>query len=309
MTEPFGPFLSRVFPRSIVLAFSLSLPAARAQDASPLPWEQRLQLHQPPPPPPPPAQFLQICALCHGNDGRGSDRAPSLVNAPDLRAVSASAIADIIQKGKSRMPALPLPPADTQVLAAYVLALNMTGMAPMAGDPKAGEAIFFGRGQCSTCHIAEGRGSSLGPDLSDVAQTLGPGELIQSLADPRARIATGYAIVSVEMNDRTSLRGFARAQGEHDLVLQTSDGKLHLLLDTEYQVDHAGPAGRHARLRGNGRRAARPARLSQPAQRSRDRAADRAAKAPVSPAEVDAITHPEAGGLADLQWHGGRKPP
>jgi PQQ-dependent dehydrogenase (methanol/ethanol family) len=294
MTEPFGPFLSRVFPRSIVLAFSLSLPAARAQDASPLPWEQRLQLHQPPPPPPPPAQFLQICALCHGNDGRGSDRAPSLVNAPDLRAVSASAIADIIQKGKSRMPALPLPPADTQVLAAYVLALNMTGMAPMAGDPKAGEAIFFGRGQCSTCHIAEGRGSSLGPDLSDVAQTLGPGELIQSLADPRARIATGYAIVSVEMNDRTTLRGFARAQGEHDLVLQTSDGKLHLLLDTEYQAITPDP------------QAAMPAFAGTDDER-RDLLAFlsrlngvgvgplTAPEAPVSPAEVDAITHPKRG--------------
>jgi PQQ-dependent dehydrogenase (methanol/ethanol family) len=211
------------------------MPAAWAQEAGPMPWEQRQQLPQPPPPPPPPPQFLQSCALCHGNDARGTDRAPNLANAADLHAVGVGAIVDILQKGKGRMPALPLPPADLQVLASYVRALNTTAMVPMAGDPKAGESIFFGSGRCDACHIAEGRGNSLGPDLSDIAEKLTREELTQSLADPGARIAAGYATVTVEMNDGGSLRGFARAQGNHDLVLQTSDGKLRLLGDGEYR--------------------------------------------------------------------------
>ncbi len=218
------------------IALSLSCAAAWAQEVGPLPWEQRLQLHQPPPPPPPPPPFLQICALCHGNDARGTDRAPALANAPDLRNTPVAGIADIIQKGKGRMPALPLPPADVQVLAAYVRALNATGMTPLPGDPKAGEALFFGRGRCDACHLAGGRGRSIGPDLSDAAQRLSVEELQQALDDPNARITPGYGRVTVAMNDGRALRGFARAQGNHDLVLQTPDGQLQLLLDREYRT-------------------------------------------------------------------------
>ena len=42
-------------------------------------------------------------------------------------------------------------------------------------------------------------------------------------------------MASVRLRDGTVLRGFLRSQGKHDLQLQTLDGHLHLLLDTEYQ--------------------------------------------------------------------------
>jgi PQQ-dependent dehydrogenase (methanol/ethanol family) len=259
-----------------------------------MPWEQRLQLPQPPPSPPPPPQFIQTCALCHGNDARGTDRAPNLANAADLRALGVSAIVDILQKGKGRMPALPLPPADLQVLASYVRALNTTAMAPMAGDPKAGESIFFGSGRCGACHIAGGRGRSLGPDLSDIAEKLTQEELMQSLADPGARITAGYTTVAVDMNDGRSLRGFARAQGDHDLILQTGDGKLHLLRDSEYRAIIPDS------------RAAMPAFSGTDAER-RDLLAylsrlvgvgtgpSTAPQAPVPASDVAAITHPRRG--------------
>ena len=259
-----------------------------------MPWEQRQLLPKRPPPPPPPAQFQQICALCHGNDARGTDRAPALISTPDLHKVSAGAIADIIQKGKGRMPALPLPSSDVQVLAAYVVALNVTAMAPMAGDAKAGEALFFGGARCYTCHIAGGRGSSLGPDLSDVAEKLTPEDLMQSLSDPGARITDGYRMVTVAMNDGSSLQGFARAQGSGDLVLQTADGRLRLLLDREYRSVKPDP------------RAAMPAFSGTGAER-RDLLAFlsrldevgagplTAPQTPVSPAEIAAIMHPKAG--------------
>ena len=185
---------------------------------------------------PAPPQFAQICALCHGADARGTDRAPSLVNDDHLRTMAVGDIADIIQKGKGKMPAFPLPQPDVQALARYLQFLNSTGAeGPAPGDPVAGERTFFGAGQCSSCHIAKGRGSSYGPDLSNVSGRLRLAELGQKLADPSAQIAAGYGIVTVGMNDGSSLRGFARAQGSHDLVLQTDDGRLHLLVDSEYR--------------------------------------------------------------------------
>ena len=57
-------------------------------------------------------------------------------------------------------------------------------------------------------------------------------------------MTAGYEPVAVELNDGSKLQGFSRARGSHDVVLQTSDGKLHLLLDSQYRnvVPDARPA-------------------------------------------------------------------
>jgi len=243
----------------------------------------------------PPPLFAQICALCHGGDAHGTDRAPSLVNTDHLRGVSESDIMDIIQKGKGKMPALPLGPGDAAALAHYVIQLNTTGTGPaVAGDPQEGQRIFFGAGHCADCHIARGLGSSLGPNLSNVANKLRLPELIQALTNPGARITDGYQSVTVTLNDGSTVTGFARAQGSHDLVLQAKDGKLRLLLDTEYQTVtpdpepampvFAGTADQRqdliaflTRLNGVG-----DGPLA-------------AAPAPVAAADMDAISHPKAG--------------
>lgn len=71
-------------------------------------------------------------------------------------------------------------------------------------NPEAGEAIYWGKGKCSTCHSIGKRGSSIrGPNHEDVFLTaserlaeLGleaPTEyLVQSIADPEAYVVEGY---------------------------------------------------------------------------------------------------------------------
>jgi len=185
----------------------------------------------------PPQLFTRTCALCHGADARGTDRAPSLVNSATLRNMPDSDISEIIRKGKAKMPAFPLPAADIDALTRYVRLLSPAESAiAVAGDPKAGERSFFGSSQCSTCHMAQGRGSVNGPDLSNVGRRLRLEELKQSLTDPDAKIADGWGAVSATLNDGRTLHGFARAEGSHDLVLQTNDGRLHLLIDNEYKA-------------------------------------------------------------------------
>ena len=239
--------------------------------------------------------FAQTCALCHGGDGRGTDRAPSLVNNEHLRGISESEISDIIRKGKAKMPALPLPPAQIEALTRYVRRLNATGSeVAVAGDPTAGERIFFGAGLCSTCHLARGRGNSNGPDLSNVAQRLNLDQLKQSFVDPSARITAGYDTVSVKLNDGISLQGFVRAQGSHDLVLQTNDGRLHLLLDNEYQAVTPDPHSAMPAFSGT-----EDQQRDLVAFMSRLRGVDvgplSEPPAPVTQATIDAITHPKKG--------------
>jgi putative heme-binding domain-containing protein len=133
------------------------------------------------------------------------------------------------------MPAFSLPEDQLTLLADYVRSLNATAFeAKPPGDVTACERFFFGAGNCASCHSVGGRGGSNGPDLSNVAQLLTLSELQQSLTDPSARIAPGYAIVDVTLKNGQSLRGFARSRGSHDLQLETPDGVMHFLSDKDY---------------------------------------------------------------------------
>ncbi len=183
-----------------------------------------------------PAQFAQTCAVCHGGDALGTDRAPALRNSRQLRGASEQAIANVIKNGRGNMPAFSsLPDTQIQELATFVRSMNADAfdMKP-AGDTAAGAKMFFGSAHCSECHTAQGRGGANGPDLSRIGRQATLSELEQSLQQPDARIATGYGLVEVKLRNGTSLRGFARSQGSHDLQLQTHDGRLHLLADDEY---------------------------------------------------------------------------
>ena len=186
---------------------------------------------------PQPPLFEENCTDCHGNDARGAERGPTLINPDHFLTLSDADLVRIIAKGKDKMPAFDdIAPSDIQTMVNYIRSLNaLLAMNAGAGDPKAGELLFFGSAKCSTCHVAGGRGSSNGPNLTSVGRRLRETELRQSLVDPAAIITEGYAMVSVELNNGSTLRGFARARGSHDVVLQTDDGKLHLLVDSEYR--------------------------------------------------------------------------
>jgi PQQ-dependent dehydrogenase (methanol/ethanol family) len=190
-----------------------------------------------------PPTFGQACAVCHGGDADGTDRAPALVNNRQLRGKSDADIAVIIKNGRGNMPAFAfLPPEQIQSLATFVRSLNTDAYdAKPEGDKLAGANMFFGSGHCAECHTAEGRGSAIGPDLSNIARAVTLSELNHAL-DHAGRSVAGYDNVEVTLRDGTVLHGFARSQGSHSLVLQLADGKLQSLIDSEYSTVTALPA-------------------------------------------------------------------
>ncbi len=55
----------------------------------------------------------------------------------------------------------------------------------LPGDPKAGEAVFAGKGACIACHKAGKIGASpVGPDLSQIAKIQTPDYLMRKILDP-----------------------------------------------------------------------------------------------------------------------------
>jgi PQQ-dependent dehydrogenase (methanol/ethanol family) len=199
-----------------------------------------------------PEQYTKLCAGCHGESATGTERGPALLDNRSLRSRSEKQIHDLIQNGsQGAMPAFPLPEDQVTQLASWVRSLNASAFdLKPAGDAAAGEQFFFGKGQCGSCHMVRGRGRANGPDLSAAGRELTLGQLGQALDDPAARGANrsaggcpgwawcpgeGWSVVSVRLRDGSSLRGFLRSQGKHDLQLQTLDGHLRLLRDTEYR--------------------------------------------------------------------------
>src|SRR5450631_2601559 len=176
--------------------------------------------------------FTEKCAVCHGAEAKGGDRGPALANNRRLGTRSLEDLMAIIKNGTpGGMPGFPLIENQIRQLASYVHSLNATAFELMPeGDVTAGERFFFGQGKCGSCHAANGRGnSSNGPDLSNIGRQMTLEELDTALSDPSARIADGYSVASVTLNNGSVLKGFARSRSIHDVLLQTLDGKLHSL--------------------------------------------------------------------------------
>ncbi len=82
--------------------------------------------------------YQTSCALCHGSDGAGTDRAVSII--PTLQTSATARLADIITEGVSSkgMPAIAVPPDELGPLVAYLKTLA-TAASPGARDPRAPE--------------------------------------------------------------------------------------------------------------------------------------------------------------------------
>ena len=191
-----------------------------------------------------PAPYGQLCAGCHGDSATGTDRGPGLINARSLRSHSEARIRQTIRQGtRGGMPAFPLPDAQLNVLASAVRSWNASALdAKPSGDLVAGQLFLESR--CLACHMVRGRGASNGPDLSNIGRELTVSEIERTLTDPSSRKGQRngaacpswafcpddpWGVVKVSLLNGESLRGFARSRGQHDLQLQTFDGRLHSL--------------------------------------------------------------------------------
>jgi len=102
-----------------------------------------------------PEEYAKLCAGCHGTAATGTERGPALLDNRSLRSRSEKQIQDLIRTGSGGgMPAFPLPEERLQPLARWVRSLNASAndLKP-PGDAGAGERVFFGKGQCATCHV------------------------------------------------------------------------------------------------------------------------------------------------------------
>src|SRR5438876_18939 len=175
--------------------------------------------------------FLASCAVCHGPDGdaiAGTD----LSSGSFRRGPTDQQLIAIIRSG---IPGTAMPPnnvadADAARIGAYLRSLPATRAASktagLHGDAASGKAIFEGKGGCRECHIANGTGGFLGPDLSSVGVTRRAGELERALTDPSADIRTGNLTATVVRRDGSTVVGRLLNQDTYSLQLIDAKGNL-----------------------------------------------------------------------------------
>ena len=132
--------------------------------------------------------FQTLCARCHGMLGEGSEgpslTRPNLVHAPDDAALVSLIVGGIPGTG---MPgSRQLRGQDGPDVAAYVRSLGVLPPEDMPGDPVAGAEVYRVVGNCSSCHILNGEGLGIGPELSKVGQRRNAAYLRRSVTSPEA---------------------------------------------------------------------------------------------------------------------------
>jgi putative heme-binding domain-containing protein len=109
-------------------------------------------------------------------------------------------------------------------LARYQAALKL------AGNAQRGTAVFAKN--CQTCHLHQGQGHRVGPDLSGIAGRA-PEALLSDIVDPNREVAPDFATISVATRRGQIIAGLLAEESATTLKLRRADGVEDTLLRSE----------------------------------------------------------------------------
>jgi putative heme-binding domain-containing protein len=220
-------------PASLILALLLAASLARAADTPDVEAGRKL--------------FQGMCVTCHGFEGKGGD-APSLTRARLDHAPDDAALRALIADG---LPARGMPRVrrmtDTELrqLVAYVRSLGRLPPAPTTANAGRGAGIYQRLG-CATCHVINGQGGVLGPELTAIGRMRGPDYLRQAIVEagatlPRATLpvpARGYGEflpVLVVKADGSEVRGVRLNEDAMTIQVRDLSSQTHSFRKSDVQ--------------------------------------------------------------------------
>ena len=136
------------------------------------------------------------------------------------------------------MPAFPnLPEATLDAIAGSVMRMGApASQNPAAGDVAAGQ-LFFSTHGCFDCHMINGRGGTVGPDLSSLGTERRLTQIETSLGGPgKSRLA------NITLSDGSTVRAVIRHDSGYDLLLQELNGRFRSIPKNEARKRTDDPA-------------------------------------------------------------------
>lgn len=192
-------------------------------------------------------QFRSNCAFCHGLGARGGGRGPDLTRAQKRHGRSDADLFRTINEG---IPGTAMPPngatqqgvgmteEEIWEVVTYIRSVEVKAAAKPPGDAAHGKQLFFGSAICSTCHMVEGKGGRLGPDLTTTGSARAADYIIESVRNPSRRLAQGiseamkefsqeYETVKVETADGQKFTGVVLNEDSFTLQMMDTSEQLH----------------------------------------------------------------------------------
>jgi cytochrome c oxidase cbb3-type subunit 3 len=190
------------------------------------------------------ALFTTNCGACHGADGHGGERGPDLATASEAQQLSDRDLMRIIQHGVPGMgmPAFSaLVPEKAKAIVDYLQVLQ--GKRPVVpldlpGNNRAGESLFFGKAQCSTCHMVNGKGGFIANDLSLYGSHETADQIRGVITDPKNKLPARSNTTTVIARSGEKVTGIVRSSDNFSIALQTLDGSFQFFQRSDLkQID------------------------------------------------------------------------
>jgi len=193
-------------------------------------------------------QFRINCAFCHGLSARGGGRGPDLTKAQKRHGNSDADLFRTISQGVpgTAMPAgvnggIGVGMTDEEIwqVITYILSIQVKAPAVPLGSPGRGKELFYGSARCGTCHMVEGKGGRLGPDLTDAGSMRSVESLVDSVRNPSRRLAQRmkeaakefpqeYETVKVTTPEGKKITGVTLNEDNFSLQMMDADEKIYL---------------------------------------------------------------------------------
>jgi cytochrome c oxidase cbb3-type subunit 3 len=194
-------------------------------------------------------EFRINCGLCHGLGAHGGGRGPDLTRAQKKHAHSDAELFQVISNG---IPGTVMPANGTNgqgvgmtdeeiwQIIAYIRSVEVKAPAKPVGNASHGRDLFYGDANCSLCHMVEGKGGRVGPELSAVGGSRTREALIDSVRHPSRRLAWGltestkefpqeYETITVVTADGKQIKGVALNEDNFSVQIMDTSEQIYLL--------------------------------------------------------------------------------
>jgi putative heme-binding domain-containing protein len=193
------------------------------------------------------SQFRANCAFCHGLGARGGGRGPDLTRAQKRHGNSDEEIFRNVHDG---IAGTAMPPAtaggigvgmtDEEIwqVVTYIRSVEKKASASN-GSPARGKELFYGTAACGTCHMVNGKGGRLGPELTTTATSRSAEYFTESVRMPSKRLAQGILEAMKDFPQQYETANVTTADGtKYQGVVLNEDAFTAQILDTR-EILHA----------------------------------------------------------------------
>jgi putative heme-binding domain-containing protein len=192
------------------------------------------------------SQFRINCAFCHGLGARGGGRGPDLTRTQKKHGSTDEELYHTINEGLpgTAMPAngttgqgVGMTAEEVWEVITYIRSVGKKTI--VTGNAAKGDTLFHGTAGCAMCHMVNGKGGRLGPELSSIGEARSVDSLVESVRNPNRRLAWGliestkefpqeYLSVNVETADGQKFSGVVLNEDNFTLQMMDMREQIHL---------------------------------------------------------------------------------